>query len=271
MSSEAIKTYLPRFPASYLVALQIAAFWQVWMWGFGRYVSSGEEIWGLTALVAAGVFAWLQKDDLSETKSQTGLILSAVFTFAYFISCFYAPPLVRAVFAVIAVGFSVCHWKFNKVFEPGFFGLLWLGLPVMASLNFYLGYPMRVLTGEAVTFLLRFQGMDVQREGVCLHFGEQMIYIDAPCSGVKMLWFGIFLSAVLASFFRFGYLKSSVLFAISFIAILLGNIFRASALFYTESGIVEIPKWAHEAVGVMAFLVTGIAIVSFARFLERYK
>jgi hypothetical protein len=60
--------------------------------------------------------------------------------------------------------------------------------------------PLRVIVGVATAFLLQMQGLDVWREGVCLHFGEKLIWIDAPCSGIKMLWFGFFLASFLFVF-----------------------------------------------------------------------
>jgi exosortase/archaeosortase family protein len=110
------------------------------------------------------------------------------------------------------------------------------------------------------------QGLDVWREGVCLHFGEKLIWIDAPCSGVKMLWFGLFLAAFLVCFFRFSNLKSLAVFASAFLIILVGNIFRASALFYIEAEIFDAPRFMHEAVGVFSFAFVALGIVFVAQF-----
>jgi hypothetical protein len=95
-----------------------------------------------------------------------------------------------------ALTFTLSVWCFGKTFYVGLWSLLLLSLPSVASLEFFLGYPLRVLVGEATAFLLQMQGLDVWREGVCLHFGEKLIWIDAPCSGIKMLWFGLFLAAI---------------------------------------------------------------------------
>jgi exosortase/archaeosortase family protein len=139
-------------------------------------------------------------------------------------------------------------------------------LPVAASLQFFLGYPLRVKVGAATAFLLQMQGLDVWREGVCLHFGEKLIWIDAPCSGIKMLWFGFFLASFLVCFYRLSNFKAAAVLGSAFLIILLGNIFRASALFYIEAEIIKTPAFMHEAVGVFAFAFTAVGIFFAAQF-----
>ena len=103
--------------------------------------------------------------------------------------------------------------------------------------------------------------MDVYRAGVCLHFGDKLIWIDAPCSGIKMLWFGTFLATFLSCLFKIGTIRLLGALSITFIAIVLGNIMRASALFYLEAGLIDSPEWMHSAIGVVAFAITSLVIV----------
>lgn len=245
----------------FIFFVQLIAFWSAWQWLTARVWSSDEEIWGIFAIAAAVFFCFFRSENVSVKLSTFSLYSSAIFTILYAASFAYAPPLARSALAMTALTLTLSGWRFNRKFHAGIFTLLLLGLPVMASFNFFLGYPLRVIVGEAVEFLLKLQGLEVWREGVGLHFGEKLIWIDAPCSGVKMLWFGIFLTAVLITFFRFNILKSITALIIAFAAILLGNVFRASALFYTEAEIFQIPAWMHEAIGVFAFLLTALGIV----------
>lgn len=252
--------------------MQIIAFWSVWRWFALRVWSSDEEIWGLPALAAVIFFCFFGRRGKSEDLPQSAFVYTTIFVLLYAAGfTFGAPPLVRAIAAITALTFFLSRWRFGKTFHAGIFALLTLSLPLMASLNFFLGYPLRLLVGEAVEFLLRLQGLNVWREGVGLHLGEKLIWIDAPCSGVKMLWFGMFLTAILITFFQFKTWKSVLAFASALAAILLGNVFRASALFYTEAEIIAAPAWMHEAVGVFAFAVTALGIVFIVKKLSDFK
>ncbi|MEQ1642406.1 MAG: archaeosortase/exosortase family protein, partial [Pyrinomonadaceae bacterium] len=122
-----------------------------------------------------------------------------------------------------------------------------------------------------VVFLLGLQGLEVFRDGVSLHFGEKLIWIDAPCSGIKMLWFGSFLATFLSFVFKLGPIRLLGALSLTFIAVLLGNVLRASALFYIEGGLIESPDWMHSAVGVVSFAITSLLIVLAVKWLSEAK
>ena len=254
---------------------QLAAFWAVWHWLALRVWTSTEERWSFLALAAAIFFAfcWTKSESIGETSvSKLHLpafdCLASIFLTALYAASFAVatPPLARGILAMTALTFTLSRLRFGVTYHFGLFGLLLLSLPSVASLQFFLGYPLRVLVGKATARLLQMQGLDVWREGVCLHFGEKLIWIDAPCSGVKMLWFGLFLAAFLVCFFRLSNFKSLAVFASAFLIILLGNIFRASALFYIEAEIFAAPQFMHEAVGVFSFAFVALGIVFAAQF-----
>src|ERR1700738_5023470 len=71
-----------------------------------------------------------------------------------------------------------------------------LALPVLPSLQFTLGYPMRIISAALAVPLLRAHGLDVARQGTFLLWRDEMIQFDAPCSGVNMLWAGLLLTPV---------------------------------------------------------------------------
>ncbi len=89
--------------------------------------------------------------------------------------------------------------------------------------------------------------------------------IDAPCSGVRMLWVGLFLVCVLAAVYDLRPLRTLYSVAAAFVVIIFGNVFRAVALFYLEAKVVEMPSWSHEYVGVVAFVVIAAGIVLIVR------
>lgn len=247
-----------------LLLLQLSAFWNVWEWIGGRFTTSGD-VWALLPLLTIIGLAWFMTPKQNSRIDSLSLTFAAVFLLTYAVSFAFAPPLVRSTLAIVSITFILSSWRFERLFHFGVFALLLLSLPITESLNFFLGYPMRAVVGEAVEFLLNMQGLDVYREGVCLHFGEKLIWIDAPCSGVKMLWFGTFLAATLAVLFNVGASRLFAIFGLTFAAILFGNILRASALFYVEAGLIDSMEWMHSAVGVVSFAITSLLIIVFVK------
>lgn len=246
------------FPLVILVLL-IAVFWEMWRWYFVRVLSSTDGYYGILALVSVLLISVWQ----GKLYPQNYLILaiSALTTFLFAISYNFLPPLLQGTMAFTALSCVISLYRFGKIFHFGIWSLLVLSLPSIASLQFFFGFPMRILVAEATTLLLKLNGLAVIKDGVGLISGKQTIWIDAPCSGVKMLWAGFFLTALLVTLWRFSLAKSILAFVITFCIIIIGNIFRATGLFYLEAEIVKMPAFAHEAVGVICFIFTCISIV----------
>jgi exosortase/archaeosortase family protein len=181
------------------------------------------------------------------------------------------PPLARAGLAFTAIGITLSLVRFGKSFHPGVLGLLWLSLPLVPSLQFYLGYPLRMLVAGLAAPILRLGGFAVVQEGTCLNWAGQLIWIDAPCSGVRMLWVGLFLTFALVCVYELRLVKTLVLLTAALSAIIAGNIFRAVALFYFESGVFPMPAWAHDYTGLVAFALVATAIVGSVHFIRREK
>ncbi|MBI5248867.1 MAG: archaeosortase/exosortase family protein [Desulfomonile tiedjei] len=243
-----------------LILIQLLAFFPVWIWYCDRLFDGSDEPWGLIAAVTAVAFMWLRETATGEAKLRLGM--PTALTLLYAMSVPVAPKLVQAGLAVIAAGslWNTCRVR-NPVNLP-LFGLLLLSLPVIPSLQFYLGYPMRIAAGSIAAPLLQLSGLSVCLEGTCLRWGTELVSIDAPCAGVRMLWAGMFLAFTAAWWIRLGPLGTISAVMISLIGIVLANAMRASALFYVESGLVAAPQWAHDFVGVLVFSCTAIVLMS---------
>ncbi|MEO7652946.1 MAG: archaeosortase/exosortase family protein, partial [Bryobacteraceae bacterium] len=131
----------------------------------------------------------------------------------------------------------------------------------LSSMQFYASYPLRWLMGEASAALLRTSGLAVTAEGTLLRWGREIVEIDAPCSGVRMLWAGLFLACVLISLRGLGPWRAIVAGCMAVVAVLCANIARSTALFFLETGIVPLPAWSHVAVGILTFTLAAVAIV----------
>lgn len=255
-----------------LFGLQIAACWPAWLWLARRFGDGGGEGCAVYAIAAALALSWRewrrQKHSASESAITPAGSAPTLVLLVYAGVCLFAAPSVRALFALFAV--AAMLQNLLAITMPLGWWILWgLGLPALASLQFYIGYPLRLLAAAGATGLLRLTGLAVRREGVELLFGLQRVGVDAPCSGIRMLWAGVFLTALLAGAFRLDWRRTAVGFAGTLILVVVANVFRSAALFYIEAGLVRAPAWAHATTGVLVFALTTMVIVLLMGRLQR--
>ena len=205
------------------------------------------------------------------SQSRTRLMLPATLLLCYSLSYHFLSPLPRAAMAVTAIAATVSVIRFGKRFHLAVWGLLLLALPVVASLQFYLGFPMRAVVARLAAPMLQINGFAVVAEGASLNWNGDPILIDAPCSGVKTLWTGFYLTFTLACYYKLNAKRTALACVAAFAAIIIGNTLRAAALFYVESGAANpsLPEWTHEGVGVVVFAATAIAIAWMVRKVNR--
>jgi exosortase len=244
-----------------LLALQVLAFYPVWRW-YGRRVTDGsDEPWGLLALLTALVLLVLDRE--AGTAQRRSLLVPALVTLLYAITYPFVPRLVQAAIALTAVGSVVSVIRTGKQLPAAILGLCILSVPVISSLQFYCGYPLRVVSGMVASALLNVSGLAVCQDGACLRWAGGLVAIDAACSGVRMLWVGLYLAFTIAAVSRAGYCRTAGTAAVAVVLVILGNALRAASLFHLETGMVTLPGWAHDAVGVVVFAITGTAIAWF--------
>ena len=238
-----------------LISMVLAA-WPVWRWYFLRMTDGSDEPCGLLALAT---FVFLALRDratlrLDERRFVRPLLLLGVYvaTFRFF------SPLPRAMLVMAA--FALLSLGKRELVARG--GLLALSLPVVASAQFYVGYPLRLLAAEGSAIILRALQFGVVREGLLLNWRGEAILVDAPCSGVQMLWCGFFVAATVASQCRLGNGRSALLFAIALLVVVSANVIRVTALFFKGTQIIALPEWTHEAIGAALFALAAYFIVS---------
>lgn len=240
-----------------LLLLQAAALWPVWAWYAGRLAAAPDERAGLLALAVAVI---VLRHAPPAPPLRWPLLAPALLMLAYAVAVPLAPPLVRAGLGFTALVATVSAFRLGVRLHPGVWGLSLLALPLLPSLQFYLGYPLRAGVAQAAAPLLRGAGYVVLPEGACLRWGSMLIAIDAPCSGVRMLWTGLFLALALAAVWRLTPARTLAAVGLALIAVLLGNVLRATALFFPEAGLLHLPGWGHAGIGVVSFLLVAAGI-----------
>jgi exosortase/archaeosortase family protein len=237
----------------------LVAFWPIWMWQFSRFTDGSDEPLGLVALGTALLLSLFRPS--TGVADYRTLIVPSLMIGVYIATYPHLSRLPQAVLAVTAIGAVVSRLRFGCLMHPAPWGLLVLSLPVISSLQFFLGYPLRVAAGTVAVLLLQVGGFAVVRAGAGLQWGSELVAIDAPCSGVKMLWVGLYLTFTLACLFKLSTFKTLVAAALSTVTIVLGNSVRAASLFHVEVGFVQLPSWSHDATGIMVFILTSLIIL----------
>jgi exosortase/archaeosortase family protein len=189
-----------------------------------------------------------------------GLLGATILTCVYAVALPFAPPLIRAILAILALTAFLSSIRGQR-FDPALGGLLLLSLPLLASLQFYAGFPLRLLVTHLAALFIRLTGLPVVACGTALDWGGQLVAVDAPCSGIRMLWVGLYLVFALALFHRLPAKRLFFLLAAAFLILILANVWRASSLFFLEAGVVSDLASAHSLVGIAVFIGAAAMIV----------
>ncbi len=240
---------LDRLPAGAWLALQALALLPAWAWMARRLADGSDDPLGVLAL--AGL-AWLvvqHRRALRASPALRWLGLATVLTLAATLSRASLPPLLASLLAVLALASCLLAFLPRQVAAVPVLGLAVLALPLLSSLQFYAGYPLRVLTAEASRWLLA-PAFTVAREGSTLLVDGRLVIVDAPCSGVQMVWLGYATACAVALWARQS--DRTVLARLPGVglAVLAGNIVRNSLLVAAEGAGRPLPAWGHEVLGL---------------------
>jgi exosortase/archaeosortase family protein len=242
------------------LALLAAALWPTWWWMGQRMVDGSDDPLGLLALAALAGLLWQHRGHLRPAPRlgfQVTALAGAVLTTALHQQL---PDLVVALIGLLSVAAGLIAFLPARVATAPVLGLSVLSLPLLASLQFYAGFPLRVVTAEASRWLLSI-AHTVERTGSSLVVNGQLIIVDAPCSGVQMAWLGYFTACVVAlathQTNKAFLLRLPVVGAL----VLLGNVLRNTVLVAAQASGTHLPGWGHDAIGllVLAAVCGGIA------------
>jgi exosortase/archaeosortase family protein len=131
------------------------------------------------------------------------------------------------------------------------------------------------VTAAGATEMLNLFGFDIARVGTSMSAGGHTVLVDAPCSGVRMLWTGSVLCCVLAALRGAGWRSTGIALSLVIPVVLLVNGVRAALLFLLAIQPTPPPAALHSVVGVAMFtLVAGLLLWSDAlqsRFASRSR
>ncbi|MDX6766494.1 MAG: archaeosortase/exosortase family protein [Candidatus Methylacidiphilales bacterium] len=255
---------LPRWG---VLAGLVLVFWPLFAWWTGRSAGAAEGGWPLAALIGI-VFLTRWKTFLQPVDERTLVRLCAgLAVMLPFLAEGSLPPLARG---LAAAGFAAVLWHGTGA-PPALCLMPFLLLPVADTADFYLGYPLRAFVAEGSALLLRTLGVYVSVSGTGLVHAGREVWVDAPCSGLRMLWFGGWMTLVAATLARLHSLALVWLGLAALVLLIALNVLRATLLFFPESGLCSLPAWSHGAIGAACFLAAGGLILLLAQRLQSFR
>jgi exosortase/archaeosortase family protein len=247
------------------LALHAAALWPHGLWAARRLADGSDDPLGLAAIAALAGWLWLARGTLRALPRTAWLVVAAALTLAATALLFVAPPLAAAAMAALALAAHLAAWLEPRAPRLALAGLGLLALPLVASLQFYAGYPLRVFTAHFSAWLLQAFGLAAEPSGAAMTVAGRLIVVDAPCSGVQLAWLGWFTACATAAFtnLRDGALLRRL--PLVSLAVLCANVLRNTVLVALESRDVGPAPWSHEAIGlafVAAVVVLAVRLAS---------
>jgi exosortase/archaeosortase family protein len=242
-----------RLHAPHWLALHALALWPHGVYLVQRALDGSDDPLGVIALVAVAALVVRQRQRLRLTPHLGWL--TAALGFALLANGAWwsgAPSLASALLAALSLAGALLAWWPREQGKAPLLGLVVLTLPWLATLQFYLGWPLRVLTAQLSTWILQGAGFMAERSGASMVVDGQLVIVDAPCSGVQMAWLAYFTACTCAAvtglpdraFVRRVPLVGAIVLA--------GNVVRNSVLVALESRAQPVPATWHEAIGLMA-------------------
>ena len=243
------------------LAAQMFSLWPTWIWMSKRALDGSDDPLGILALASLALIIWQIRLQLRPQPALAWLILGLILTVAATLASGKLPPLLTGLIAMAAMAATLLAFIPSNLAKLPIFGLAILALPLLSSLQFYAGYPLRVITAEISSWLLSI-AYHVQREGSTLIVNNRQIIVDAPCSGVQMAWLGYFTACTVALWTRLHNARFILRLPLAGLIILLGNIIRNSILVALQAGETPLPHWLHEGIGLTVLTLVCLSIAA---------
>jgi exosortase/archaeosortase family protein len=173
------------------LSLQVAALWPQWKWYAQRLVDGSDEPLGMIALLALLFFVVRAAPLLRREPDPRWLCVAGALSITS-VFAMQVTPLFAALIGVLALAAALAAWLPARTPRVPYAGLLVLSLPLLSSLQFFAGYPLRIVTAQLSCWFLQIAGFHAARSGSSIFVGSQWVIVDAPCSGIQMAWMAYF-------------------------------------------------------------------------------
>jgi exosortase/archaeosortase family protein len=237
------------------IAVVLVALWPVWSWSVDRFLDGSDEPWGVLAIAALGVLLFRDRAAFTGAPRPGWVLAASAATCAAVVTTAWLPALMRGVLASLAVTAALMAVRRGRIPMLAYLTLALLSLPILSSLQFYLGYPLRVITAEATAGLLSAVGFQAERTGSALTVNGALVIVDAPCAGIHMAWAAYFTASVAGAWP--GHSSRDYLVRTSCVGliVIVMNVLRNTVLVFLEARPAGLSDAWHETTGVVGFAV----------------
>ena len=244
------------------IALQALALWPHGAYLVQRAVDGSDDPLGLLALAAVAAWVVWQRHSLRLTP-RIGWLFASMAAAIAANGAWWAgvPALLASLLAALSLACALLAWWPAAQPRLPLAGLVMLALPWIASLQFYLGFPLRVITAQLSAWGLQGAGFDAVRSGASMVVNGQLVIVDAPCSGVQMAWLAYFTACAVAAATGLG--DSLFVRRAAWVGaiVLLGNVLRNSVLVALEARPGGLSAAWHEAIGLAVLAAVCAAVL----------
>jgi len=228
-----------------------------YVWYMKRMQMGGEEALSALLVPVCLIIAYLYRKENTNvhTNKDNNIALCGV---VVYILCWLigVPAMIKA-----SVAITVLLFYFKLLPHFGISALAYLSLPWLSSFQYFFGFPLRRFVAEAGALLLNVFGLSVEAQGTGLSFNGAEVFVDPPCSGVRMILAILVLTALAAVVFQCSWKKGIWFGVLALLMAVLGNVVRAVILFFPESYLVEWPGWTHEGVGLLVYTIVCLVLI----------
>lgn len=251
----------------------------LWRWWLERF-GAGEEI--VTTLLAWGTALALTLRNARTPAPRcrapagadvgqglAGWLVASAAMLIFALSADLWPMTMRGAAALTALLFLPGPWRRGRLPDPAVTGLLALSLPATMILDLVCGYPLRLAATWLAGGLLGGAGLPVARQGVELTWHGHVVWVDAPCAGIRMLWSGGWLVCAAAGLLRLNWGRTLLAAAAGLLLVLLANAARVALLCLAAAGLLPAGEGMHAASGAACALLGGLGVALVTQRLAR--
>ena len=261
---------LDRLAPLWLMLCLLLASWPQTLWMARRMVDGSDDPLGVLALGALLAVLLAHRQHLRQSPDLRWLLAAMALVGAAGWAQATLPNLLAALLAMLGLACGARALLPARVASGPVLLLAVLALPLLASLQYFVGYPLRVLVAEATRWLL-VGTHSVSREGAALVVDGQLVLVDAACSGVQLAWLGYFCAASLALLRGLPTRQFMARLPLVGAVVLLGNIARNAVLVLVQADGQPLTGWPHEAIGLLALALVCLAVSRVMRGNRQYQ
>lgn len=233
---------------------QLLALWPQGQWIAARMQDGSDQPFGVIAVLSLAALLITQQSAWQAPKTRF-LLMAVVLQLAACGAWLMLPPLLSSLLAVLAISMLIAAFlPQNSPYLP-IFGLAVLSLPLLSSLQFYAGFPLRVITAQCSAWILQLWGNQVERIGTNLQINGQLVMVDAPCSGVQLAWMVYFFACVIALYRQIADKHFLRCWPLLGVLVLLGNIIRNTCLVVLETRPQGLSDSLHQSIGLVILVM----------------